>query len=573
MENLREKILIYALDNARKFDGKASLGPVMGKIMSEFPQLRKNAKDIKGLIQEVIIQVNSLSIDEQIAKLEQLAPEMLKKVKGERKIELPPLPDATDGKVITRFPPEPNGYLHIGHAYSALINYLYSVKYQGKLILRFEDTNPRGEKLEFYDMIKDGLKWLGITWDEEKRVSDDIPLIYDYAKKLIENSELYACDCPVDTVRKNRQQGVACRCRENPPEKNMEIFEKMLQRRFKEGEVIIRLKGNMESQNYVMRDPTMLRIIDSVHPVHQLKYYVYPTYDFAVAIEDALCGITHVLRSNEFQPRIELQNYIRKLLNLPNPKIIQYSRFSVEGTPTSKRKIKELIENGIVSGWDDPRLATLVALKRRGILPQTLRDLTIQVGPSTAEPVISWELINSLNRKNLDPIAERYFVVKDPIELIIDPAPKRTVKLKKHPSKPEMGYRTMETNSMFYIQKDDISSIKEGDIIRLKDLYNIRIISIKERRIEASFEGDSLKKDIIKIHWVPRDYSINIKLFIPDTLIKKDGSINEDSLRVYRCMGEKELKFVETGSIIQMERIGFARVDKKDETGIDLIMS
>jgi glutamyl-tRNA synthetase len=324
----------------------------------------------------------------------------------------------------------------------------------------------------------------------------------------------------------------------------------MLSGKFKEGEVACRLKGDMLNQNYVMRDPIIFRIVDHPHPLQGKKYIVYPTYDFANSVEDAICGVTHVVRSNEFAPRTELQNFIRTSLGYPNPEVIQYSRFNLEGSPTSKREIKKLVEDGQVTGWDDPRLSTLMGLRRRGIIPETIRELTIQIGLSTSQPVISWELLLSHNRKHLDKLANRYFFVQDPVKIKVKNAPPRKVKLRLHPSE-DRGFREIETTDTFYIPGNE--ELK-GEI-RLKDLYNIKLTG----KGEAEYTGDELKKDIPKIQWIPEKFT-EFKMLVPGILIK-DGKYDKDSLKTVTGYGEEALGKLKPGTIVQLERIGFARVD------------
>ncbi len=571
-DQLRRLILTHALDNAQRHDGAAQIGAVMGSLMGGSPELRPRAKEVKALTLEIIAEVNAMDEATREAKHAELVPEPMGK-KESKRTGLPPLAGAEDGKVVTRFPPEPNGFPHIGHAYSALINYLYAKMYDGRLVLRFEDTNPRKEEVRYYDAIKEGLTWLGIEWDEELRVSDEIPLIIEQADRLLRGGHLYICDCPAETISANRRAGRPCSHRDRSIEENVALWESMNARMVGEGEIGVRLKADMEAENMVMRDPMMLRVIDHPHPLHGDKYYVYPTYDFAVAIQDSRRGITHVLRSNEFQPRIELQEYIRGLLGLPNPRIMQYSRFSLEGTPTSKRLIKALLDEGVVEGWDDPRLSTLAGLRRRGIVPKTLEDLSVEIGPSTAEPVISWKLLAGINRKNIDRLAYRAFVVVDAIELNVEEAPERTARLKRHPGNPEMGERTFETGALFCITREDADNLQEGDVVRLKDLYNVRIEGRDEHtgRILAVYDGDEVVRGMTKLHWVPKRTAVKVHVYFPGMLEDGNGERIADSMPVKRALGEPPLKVAHPGDLVQMERMGFGRIDRITDGVVHII--
>ncbi|MCW1296642.1 MAG: glutamate--tRNA ligase [Candidatus Parvarchaeota archaeon] len=568
---MKDLILKHALKNAIEHGGKAIVGAVISKVIAEKPELKTRIKELSKEISEIVKEVNELSVEEQKKKLEKVAPELLEKKKIEEKKGLKPLPNAEKGKVVTRLPPEPSGFMHIGHGMSGLLNYLYAKMYDGKVWLRFEDTNPRKVRKEYYDSFRRGYRWLGIEWDYEKRNSDDIEIYYKYASKLVLSGAMYACECKKDKIRKNRSVGIECEHRSNSIEENFEKWEKMLAGFYKEGEIIFRLKGDMNSKNYVMRDPTLFRIVDFPHPFTREKYKVWPTYDFSVAIEDSICGITHVLRSSEFAQRGELQNRIRELLNLKGPLIIEYSRFNFKGSPVSKRKIRPLIESGIIKTWDDPRLTTIDGIRRRGIIPEAIREFTItQTGITQSERAYEWELLFAVNRKMLDPITKRYFVVLDPIKVLVKNAPSMVVKLKYHPEK-ELGFREIKVNGIFYLQRDDVRLFKENDIIRLKDLFNIKIEKISEKEVIASFYGKEMIEKVPKVQWVT-DENVKLVVYYPDVLFIND-EVNKRSLEMKRGIGEIACSSLKEGDIIQAERIGFMRLDKKENDELSFIFS
>ncbi|RMF30997.1 MAG: glutamate--tRNA ligase, partial [Candidatus Nitrosothermus koennekii] len=378
MNDLKEIIKSIALKNAVEHDGKARVDSVISKLLAIKPEVKKDIKNIISDVKSIVEEVNSISIEEQRRLLEELKPEFLE-VKKEERRGLPPLPNAEMNKVITRFPPEPNGYPHIGHAKAAIIDEEYARMYNGKFILRFDDTNPLQEKLEYYDAILDGLNWLKVKPDLIKNTSDDMDILYNYARKLIEVDGAYVCLCEADTIKENRRLGVECDCRKRNNEDNLEEWEKMFNE-YKENQAILRFKGDMKAENTAMRDPTLFRIIDAEHPKKGRKYRVWPTYDFAAPIEDSIDGVTHAMRSKEYELRNELYYAILDKLSLRKPLVIEFSRLEFEGIPVSKRKIKPLIEEGKVEGWDDPRLPTLIALKRRGILPEAIREFVLSLG-------------------------------------------------------------------------------------------------------------------------------------------------------------------------------------------------
>ncbi|MDP6704225.1 MAG: glutamate--tRNA ligase family protein, partial [archaeon] len=474
------------------------------------------------LISKAVKDANKLSIGEMEVILKEEKPELFeKKEKVER--ELPELPGAVKGKVVTRLAPEPNGYLHIGHAVSFFFNHYYAQKYSGKLILRFEDTNPEKERTEYYEAIKEDLAWLGIKYDKVKRNSDDIDLFYKHAEALINSGDAYVCVCPVEKSRKLRYDGKNCPCRRISPEKSDKLFTEM-KTTLKPGSASLRLKLDMKSKNTTFRDPTIMRIVEAEHPLQGNKYRVWPLYDFANAIEDAKCGVTHVLRSNEFQQRNKLQNKIRELLGMDNPHIISYSRINLEGTPTSKREIQKLIDNGKVSGWDDPRLATLKAIKRRGIVPETLERLAKEVRMTSGSTTISIDALNTINRKILSPKTKHYFFVPSPEKIEV------------------------KSKGTFYIPKADAKSMKKGEIFRLKDLFNVKLTT----KGKAEFDSDEVKADTKKLQWVDTD-AVDTELLISET-----G-------KTIKGLAQKEVSKLKLGEIVQFERVGFARVESSDK--------
>jgi glutamyl-tRNA synthetase len=558
-----ELVKKHALINAVKHEGKADIKAVMSRIMADVPAARSRVNEVRDLVNKVVTDVNSIPVDSQREMVAKIAPEYLVETKVGEKKELPPLPGAVDGKVVTRLAPEPNGYIHLGNAMTFFFNYLNARRYHGTLWLRFEDTNPKKEKADFYKSIKEDILWLGIKWDREKSNSDDMDVFYEFAKRLLEQGKAYICSCPLEKTRQNRAAAKTCEHRDNTPEKNVELWNQMLSNRFKEGEVVWRIKSDIESSNYVMRDPTLFRIVDTPHATKGSNYIVWPTYDFAVAIEDSICGVTHVLRSNEFAPRGELQNFIRKLLGLRGPVIIEYSRFSFQGTPTGKRLIKPLIDNGIVSGWDDIRLSTIKGVRRRGILPKTIEEFTVQIGVSQSHPIFSWDLLLSLNRKILDPIAKRYFFVSNPVKLVVEDAPKLIVRLKHHPEK-DLGFREVKTGDIFYISQRDVPEVNVT--IRLKDLFNAKITRVSDGEVKSRFAGRDLVEGTAKVQWTTEEH-VPIEVQVPDLLYIGE-KINEKSLSVTKGFGENACRELEVDEHVQFERFGFCRIDQKKKDKI-----
>ncbi|MBC7128271.1 MAG: glutamate--tRNA ligase [Thermoplasmatales archaeon] len=542
----------HALINALKF-GKADLKAVIGKVIAE---TNADAKEVIPVVRRVIEEINKLSVEEIREECEKIGIEEIKKEKEEKK--LPPLPFAKKGEVITRFPPEPNGYLHIGHAKAALIDYEYARIYDGIFILRFDDTNPVNERKEFYEAQKEDLKWLGIEWDKEYRTSDNLPKHYELIKKMLDEGNAYVCTCSEEKVRENRANGRECECRN----KNFswEDFKLM-----EEGEATIRLKGDMKSFNTAMRDPVLFRIIEHPHPIHGKRFRIWPTYDFYGAVEDSLSGVTHPFRSKEYELRDEVYFYILDCLGLRKPYLMEFSRLEIKGMPVSKRKIKPLIENKVVMGWDDPRLPTLIGLKRRGILAESIKEFVLSQGISKSEAMVVFENIEAINRKNLDAKAKRYFFVPEPVKLIVEDGIEKEVELRNHPSI-DMGKRKIFVGKVFYIPKEDVLKIKEGNLIRLKDLYNVKIEK-KNSYLYGKFAGENIIEGVEKIQWVGED-KIELKVIVPLLPFKND-EFDENSLKIINGYAEKNVEKIEDGEIVQFERFGFVRIERRDGiTGI-----
>ena len=345
-EELKIEIRKMALQNAFEHGGQTQDKIILGKILGTKPEFRTKVKEIIKDISEVVLKVNQLSSDEQKKEIEKYFPELLiAKEKIEEREGFPELEGAVQGNVITRFPPEPNGYPHIGHAKAAIINSEYAKMYGGKFILRMDDTNPEAERMEYHAAIKVGLEWLGIEFDVIKNTSDDIELFYEKGWELINSGKAYICTCKREDISKNRRERKSCKCSMADNNKNSKNWEKM-KTKFKPGEAIVRFRGDMKADNAVMRDPVLFRIIDEKHYIVGDKYRIWPSYDFAVAIEDSIDGITHAFRSKEFELRKELIDSILDTLNMRKPYQGFFSRLEFKGMPISKRIIKPLIDEG-----------------------------------------------------------------------------------------------------------------------------------------------------------------------------------------------------------------------------------
>jgi glutamyl-tRNA synthetase len=419
--------------------------------------------------------------------------------------------------------------------------------------------------LQFYDAQKEDLRWLGVQWDSEYHTSDHLQTHYKFAEQLIRQGAAYLCKCTAEVIKDGRFNAKTCACREDlTGPAGLDLWKEMLTTRGVNG--ILRLRGEMTSENTAMRDPTLFRVIDTEHPLTGDKYHVWPTYDFAGAVEDSISGVTHPFRTKEYELRDPVYFRILSLLNLRAPHLMEFSRLSIEGMPVSKRKIKPLIEQGIVSGFDDVRLPTLRGLKRRGIVPEAIKQFVLQQGFSKVESVVDFSLVESVNRKYLDPRVKRYYFVPNPVQLSVVGAPKKTVKLSLHPDA-TMGDRSVPTGSSFFIPRDDAQKMKAGDVFRLKGLFNVRVTKTGDV-LTGTYAGEELIPETAKIQWTTDDH-ILFTIIVPG-LIFKGETYNPDSLSELKGYAETAVSDVPVGEIVQFERIGFVRLEKqkKDRIGI-----
>jgi glutamyl-tRNA synthetase len=549
-----------ALLNATKHNGKAEVGAVVGRVLAEVPELRSKASLVSREATRLVKRVNSMPPDEQELLLKTRFPEAEETTKKEGRVGLPPLPNAVKGNTSFRLPPEPSGYMTVGHAMAFTIIYLYKEQYDGELWLRFEDTNPRKVFPQYYESFRSGIAWLGIVWDNEKNISDDIELIYEYGKRLLVQGDAYVCSCDEAKVKRLRFAGEACEHRANTLEINLRLWDELVAKKHREGSYVVRFKGDMQSPNYSLRDSNLFRVIDSPHPLTGNRYTLWPTYDLANAVEDEICGITHVLRSSEF--RNELQQLIRDALKFRHLEVIQFSRFNFKGAPVHKRLLRPLVEKKIVSGWDDPRMPTVEGLKRRGIIPEAIREFTLQVGYTKTEHEYDWSMLLSLNRKLLDPVSRRIFFVPDPVPLTVEDAPKREATIPFHPQS-DLGSRKVDTAGEFFVAAGDLRALEKGSVFRLMDLYNVRLVS-NGPKASGKYAGDEVIGNLRKFQWVTPAH-VKIKVTVPDVLFLEGDVYNTDSLKEVSGFAEESVSSLKVGDIVQFPRFGFARLDSPGE--------
>lgn len=556
---LEEIIRKHALKNAVDY-GKANAGAVAGKVIGELPDAKKDMKDTMQAIHKTITEISRLSRSEIEKELTHYS--FVEKKQVEKKLALP---NAMDGKVVTRFPPEPSGYPHIGHAKAAFIDSEAAREYGGTFIVRFDDTNPEKESQEFVDAIRMGLKWLGISWMAESYTSDHMAGIYTLAQKLLEKEKAYVCTCDQDTISRLRTEEKACACHALAEVRHSQRWQDMLSGKLSQGQAILRFKGDLHSLNSVMRDPTLARIIIAPHYRQGSQYRVWPSYDLAVVAMDQIEGITHPMRTKEYELRNELYYALCDALGFERPTLISFARLEIKNAPISKRLLKPLVEGGKVDGWSDPRLPTLAALERRGMLPEAIQRFVLRFGISKSESEPDWKILLSENRKLLDPVAPHYFFVPGPVRLFAG-------------HKGEVSYalkgvqRKVHIDGYLYIPQADFGALKKDELFALKDLAFCKWIG-KTPNGETLIEIRQAEIPEKKIQWVSAVEAVPCQVLKPGDLLGPDGKFNPASMEIIDGYCEKACLQLKEGDTIQFERFGFCRLDKKTKDKLFFVFS
>lgn len=515
--------------------------------------------------------------------------------------------------VKTRFPPEPNGYLHIGHAKSILLNYGLAVKYNGQFNMRFDDTNPTKEKEEFVESIKKDIAWLGADWEDRLYfASDYFPQMYENAVKLIKKGKAYVCDLTADEIRAYRgtltEPGKNSPYRDRSVEKNLRLFEEMKEGRYADGEKVLRAKIDMASPNINMRDPVIYRVAHMTHHRTGDRWCIYPMYDFAHPIEDAIEGITHSICTLEFEDHRPLYDWVVIECGYKNspeesPKQIEFAKLYLTNVITGKRYIKKLVEEGIVDGWDDPRLVSLSALRRRGYTPESIKKFVELVGVAKANSSVDYAMLEYCIRDDLRLKKSRIMAVLDPVKLVIDNYPEGQVEYLDAPNNlenPELGSRKIAFERELYIEREDFMEeppkkyyrLFPGNEVRLMNAYFVKCESFvkdengnvtevhctydPETKSGSGFEGRKVKGTI---HWVPVNHCVNAVVKLYENLVdeekgvyNEDGTmnINPNSLTVVdNCYIEESVKEAKPLDSFQFVRNGFFCVDGRDGQPID----
>jgi glutaminyl-tRNA synthetase len=523
--------------------------------------------------------------------------------------------DVADGKnagqVVTRFPPEPNGYLHIGHAKAICLSFGMAEEFKGETNLRFDDTNPLKESVEFINAIKRDIEWLGFKWKEERFASDYFEQLYQFAEQLIKEGKAYVDSLPADELREYRgtltRPGKDSPYRSRTIDENLDLFQRMRAGEFADGEHILRLKIDMSSPNINMRDPAIYRIRHVEHHQTGNKWCIYPMYDYTHCVSDSLEGITHSLCDLSFEDHRPLYDWVLDELAMNcHPQQIEFSRLNLQFTVMSKRKLRQLVEENMVDGWDDPRLPTLAGLRRRGYTAASIRDFCRRIGVTKSDNNVELALLQSCVREELDSAAPRVMGVLNPVKVVIENFPEGesvSLELPNHPKDEAMGTRSMNFTREVYIDRDDFREeanrkykrLVLGDEVRLRFGFVIKAEQVIKDdageivEIRASYDPETLGKNPEGrkvrgvIHWVSASEGLPAEIRVYEPLFTVDFPdaderdyhelMNDESLTVHQGFVEPGLKQALPEERFQFEREGYFCIDSKDSTPDALVFN
>jgi glutaminyl-tRNA synthetase len=522
-----------------------------------------------------------------------------------------------DRQIMTRFPPEPNGYLHIGHAKSICLNFGLAAEFGGVCNLRFDDTNPSKENIEYVESIQEDVRWLGFDWGNRLHyASDYFEQIYDYAVQLIQKGKAYVCSLSADEIRQYRgtltEPGKDSPCRNRTVEENLDLFTRMRNGEFPDGAHVLRAKIDMASSNVVMRDPAIYRIRRASHHRTGDKWCIYPMYDFAHCLSDSIEGITHSICTLEFENNRVLYDWVLDALGVAcHPQQIEFARLNLTYAVLSKRKMIELVENDYVNGWSDPRMPSISGIRRRGYPPEAIRNFCERIGVAKRDSTVDMALLEHCVRENLNESTPRVMAVLNPLRIVIDNYPEDQVEWLEapyHPDNQQMGSRNLPFSRVLYIEADDFMEdppkkfyrLAPGREVRLRYAFYIkceRVVKDEQtgeiQELHCTYDPETRgggapdgRKVKATLHWVSADHAIGAEVRLYDHLFTrpdpdgaKDGTdfksfINPDSLKkLTACRLEPELANAAPGSRYQFERLGYFCVDTVDSCKTALVFN
>ena len=551
-EQIREAAETHALINAVKHESDAEVGAIMGPLMGDHPEFREYGDEIPGVIAPVINEINDLSHDRRRERLAELAPaelEALEATDEEDEHDLPSLPNVDEyDEIRMRCAPNPNGPWHLGHARMPSVIGSYKERYDGWFCVRFDDTDPETKRpdLDAYDHILDDVEYLGFEPDAVYRASDRLDTYYEHARELIDLGGAYTCDLPAEEFSELKNNGKPSPNRDKAPETVHAEFDKMVAGEYESGEMVLRVKTDIEHKNPALRDWVAFRMIDTPHPREEAnEYRCWPMLDFQSGIDDHLIGVTHIIRGIDLQDSAKRQQFVYDYFDWEYPEVIHWGHVQIGGydVPMSTSSIAELIEEGALDGWDDPRAPTLRSLKRRGIRGQAIVEAMRQLGTSTSNVDLSMSAIYSNNRDIVDDGADRYFAVRDGREHSLSGGPD-VAEPPRHPNHEDRGTRTIPVGDAVLLEDDDLP--EDGTRVWLKGYGCVR-----HEDGTLVWTGDDIdavrEEGVPVVHWAPAEESVPVSIRTPDGVVS--------------ARAEPEFAETEVDEIIQFERVGFMRVD------------
>ncbi len=548
MSEYYEVIRKHAVRNRLKY-GRADSKAVLGKVISEVPEARDN---IKPLIKEIRYVVEGVN-ETPMKILKHYASESRKEKKSRLK-GLPELPGAGNN-VVMRFAPNPNGPATLGSARGIIVNSTLADRYNGEFILRFDDTDPKTKKpiAEAYGWYLDDCEWLGVYPDKIIYASEKLNLYYEYGERLIGLGKAYMCFCRRGEFKRYKDNKKECPHRDKSVKENLKQWYGMLEGDYGEGECVLRIKTDMKHRDPAIRDWVAFRIVKGEHPLVGNRFIIWPTLDFESAIEDHVSGVTHIIRGKDLIDSERRQKYIYEYFSWEYPPTMHWGRIKVEEFGKfSTSKLRKAIEEGEYCDWSDPRLPTIIALRRRGISGEAIRKVILDLGVGENDISLSLKSIYSENRKILDSRVDRYFFVADPVELRVKGAPEMDVGIPLHPGFPERGVREFhlerdDGEMTLFVSREDVDELEEGGEVRLKEAFNIEIKEINDREVKADYLGEK-NLDVPIIHWL-QDY-------MEALVIKPEETVSG--------FCEPSCVNIKIGAVVQFERFGFVKLDSRE---------
>ncbi|QQR93120.1 MAG: glutamate--tRNA ligase [Candidatus Iainarchaeum archaeon] len=538
----------YAIRNAYAHHGKADMGALVGKLKALYPDA--NPKELIPICKQAVEKVNGMGMNEISQEYEKFEKAGFELKIPEKKVGLQDLEWAGEEGVVTRFAPNPSAPPHLGHVRAAFLSYAYAKKYGGKFILRFDDTDPKLKKpMEGAEKIFfDELGWLGIVPDMVVRASDRLEVYYDYMQQLVGLGQGYICSCDKEEWKKRILQHEACPCRELPVEEQQARLQKMFKHEYKQGEAVLRIKTDLDADDPSQRDWPCARIVDKPQHYNVKDKYVWPTYNFACGIDDHLLGITLIIRGQEHVPNMLKQQWLFKHFGWNYPHAFHYGRIIMPGTEMSKSKMIAGIAAGKYIGWDDPRLFTLRTLMRRGITPEGIRDLMIELGVKTSDTILNLEVLATYNKPHLTD-AINVPLIENPIQLEVDFGPSLEIEMDNE------RVHLREGNQGFFISQNDLPEPKVGNVLRLRNAYIVKLTQVEPTHLNAQFVSTQKLEKTTQVSWVLQ--GIDVRIVMP-TNTTKHG------------LAGHAIRNAKVGQHVFFPGFGYCRVDAKDENSVTL---